>query len=169
MTIILNLLLYLCDADPMCENPANPLPTIGSCLHVVAKIWTESDEYPYLYEWSHHPNGDNDMKLPRTWTDESSYYSYRCAITVDTIRGHEKDADSFSFKDVSIVANRIINECLLPEHGIRPQIGTDLIGFFHRPKLVGVYLHSVRWDSLDKANKTSLISTGNGTLAAGTS
>ncbi|KAL9025924.1 MAG: hypothetical protein Q9196_005333 [Gyalolechia fulgens] len=164
VTLILVMLPTLSHAVPACENPTHPLPALGSCLEVVAKIGKEAKQYPYLYEWSHHPSGTfNEMKLPRTWIDGDSHYTYRCAVTVNTVEDHEADGDSFSFKDISTVAKRIVKACLLRERGIRPQVGSDLIGFFHRPRLVRVDLYSVRMEDGDRGHWPGLVGDGNGT------
>ncbi|KAI4120507.1 MAG: hypothetical protein LQ338_006972 [Usnochroma carphineum] len=146
-------LFSLCTvAVPICENQMHPLPAVSSCLHLITIIVKEAKSYPYLYDWSHHPSGFNQMKLPRTWVDTSAQFTYRCAVTVDTTEGHEEDNDSFTFRDISIVTQRIVGECLLRERGIRPQIGSDLIGFFNMPKTVRVSLRSVRLESAGKVN-----------------
>ena len=150
-------------ATPSCENSMHPLPALASCLHLIGAIYGESKDHPFLYHWSHNPSGFDEKQLPKTWIDGPSHYTYSCAVTVDLIKGHEKDGDSFSIKDVSTIANNIVNECLLPAHGIRPQIGYESIGFFHRPKIVRVHLYSVRLGNEATSNRTSSIYSGNST------
>ncbi|KAI4178173.1 MAG: hypothetical protein LQ348_005669 [Seirophora lacunosa] len=100
--------------------------------------------------------GFNQKQLPRTWVDNSPAYSYQCAVTVDTIAGTPEDeGDSFTYKDISVVAARIVDHCLKRERGLRPQVGSDLIGFLHIPKLVRVWVHSVRLPRRWGRNRTT--------------
>lgn len=150
------LLTQFCTAIPTCENSLHPLPTLSSCVHLIGIILKEAQKYPFLYEWSRHPDssGVDEMKLPRTWIDTEGPYTYHCAVTVDLIRGHDKERDSFTFKDIAIVTQRIINACMITERGIRPQVGWDLVGFFEEPKVVKVSLYSARSNVLKKMDHT---------------
>ena len=153
--IVLSSLIFLtqsCTPIPTCENSMHPLPTPSSCLAVIGKIIKDAQKHPFLYEWSRHPDSSvvDEMKLPRTWIDTEGPYTYHCAVTVDLIRGREKKKDSFTFKDVALVAQRVVNACLITEHGIRPQVGSDLVGFFESPKVVRVAVYSVRSSVLKK-------------------
>ena len=154
-------LAQLCTSVPTCENSMHPLPTLSSCLLVIGKIIKDAQKHPFLYEWSRHPDSSvvDEMKLPRTWIDTEGPFTYHCAVTVDLIRGREKKKDSFSFKDIVIVAQRIVNACLITDRGIRPQVGWDLVGFFEEPKVVRVALYSVRSSGLKKMNYTSITET----------
>lgn len=126
-------------------------------MKLITSILTEAKTHPYLYEWTHHPDpgGFHQMKLPHTWIDHTRPYTYQCAITLETVPDAGVDGDSFTLKDVCTVADRIVDKCLATERGLRPQIGFDLIGFMHRPKLVRVYLHSVRLTGLEEATTTN--------------
>ncbi|KAL8923351.1 MAG: hypothetical protein Q9208_004621 [Pyrenodesmia sp. 3 TL-2023] len=128
-------------------------------MQLISTIRTEAKTHPFLYEWTHHPDprGFHQMQLPHTWIDRTPPYTYQCAITLETVPNTEEDGDNFSFKDVCVVADRIVNKCLYTERGLRPQIGFDVIGILHRPQLVRVYLHSVRLTRLaNVANVTAL-------------
>ena len=157
LLLSLALLAQFCTAIPTCENSMHPLPTLGSCIHLISKIIKDSQKHPFLYEWSHYPDSSlvDEMKLPRTWIDNEGPYTYHCAVTVDLIKGHERDKDSFTFKDIAVITQKIFNECLLTEAGIRPQVGSDLVGFFREPRVVRVTLYSARFSGLKHLNHTS--------------
>ncbi|KAL8647454.1 MAG: hypothetical protein Q9210_005551 [Variospora velana] len=161
----LHLLLYFTPstiANPVCENPLHGLPALSGCLQLIATILAEAKTYPYLYDWTRNPNplGFNQKKLPHTWVDRTPPYTYQCAVTIDTIPGagtEDVEGDSFTYKDVSVVAKRIVNQCLRREGGLRPQIGWDLIGFIHRPRVVRVWVHSVRLPRVGGRNRTGVV------------
>lgn len=155
--VTLIFLLHPCATVPTCENPMHPLPALSSCLHLISTILTQAKTHPFLYEWTHHPDprGLYQMQLPHTWVDDTPPFTYQCAITIDTVPNAEEEGDSFSFKDVVVVANRIVNKCLHTHRGLRPQIGFDVIGFIHRPKLVRVYLYSVRLTGLGEVTNVT--------------
>ncbi|KAL9596510.1 MAG: hypothetical protein Q9179_004590 [Wetmoreana sp. 5 TL-2023] len=157
--LLLLFLLHLCTATPTCENQMHPLPPLSSCVSVIQNIYHEAKAHPFLYTWSHHAHAFDEQDLPRTWIseDEKSYFTYVCVVTVDLVQGHEDEEDSFTFKDVAYVANTIVRDCLTRERGMRPQVGWEMIGFFHRPKVVRVSLGSVRKEVLERVgnnNKT---------------
>ena len=56
----------------------------------------------------------------------------------------DTEEDSFTFRDVVVVAERIVISCLMRERGIRPQVGWEGIGFFRKPRVVRVEVESVR-------------------------
>ncbi|KAL9016020.1 MAG: hypothetical protein Q9185_006615 [Variospora sp. 1 TL-2023] len=149
-------------ATPVCENPLHGLPALSGCLKLIAAILAEAKTYPYLYEWTRHPDplDSNQRQLPHTWVDRSPPYTYQCAVTIDTMSGTgtlDVEGDSFTYRDVSVVASRVVNQCLRSERGIRPQIGWDLIGFIHRPKVVRVWVHSMRLPRMGGRNRTGVV------------
>lgn len=175
--ILLLLLPFLppIHAIPQCENPPHPLPALSSCLYLVHQIHHDAKTQPYLYHWSRHPSKFDERRLPATWIESASPYTYVCSVSVDLVRGHEAEEESFTYKDVADAVDRVVRDCLTPvERGMRPMVGWEMIGFFKRPEVVRVQVGSTRRSSgglvlgtLGRGNRTvSAVRAGEGNRTA---